>query len=144
MKPVNERIERPPARPLSECPDCDSTDLRLDYRQQSFRHGHGDNAVDLSCEVPVYTCNQCGCEWTGADAEDARQIALCRHLGRLTPEEVRGIRETYGLSQAEFSRIAGIGEASLSRWETGAQLQNASSDRLLRPDSSRRAKPAPS
>jgi len=36
------------------------------------------------------------------------------------------------LSQAEFSRITGFGEASLSRWETGMQIQNAACDRLLR------------
>lgn len=134
MKPVNERIGREEVEVLQlpECPDCDSTDSRIDYRRQSFRHGRGDDVVDLNCEVPVFTCNQCGCEWTGPEAEDARQVAVCRHLGRLTPVEIRDIRETCRRSQAEFSRITGIGEASLSRWETGAQIQNASSDRLLR------------
>jgi putative zinc finger/helix-turn-helix YgiT family protein len=86
----------------------------------------------LNCNIPVFVCNRCGCEWTGSDAEDARQIAVCRHLGRLTPDEVRRTRERSRLSQAEFSRITGFGEASLSRWETGAQVQSASSDRLLR------------
>lgn len=119
-------------RPLPECPDCESTDSVLDYRQQTFQYGRGSEAVQLTCDVPAYKCNQCGCEWTGAEAEDARQVTVCRHLGRLTPDEVLKIREKSRLSQAEFSRITGFGEASLSRWETGAQVQNASSDRLLR------------
>ena len=119
-------------RPTPECPDCEGTDSRLEYRQQSFCYGQGQDAVNLHCEVPVYSCKNCGHEWTGADAEDARQIAVCRHLGRLTPKEVRGVRDMYQLSQAEFSHITGLGEASLSRWETGAQVQNVSSDRLLR------------
>jgi putative zinc finger/helix-turn-helix YgiT family protein len=134
MKPVNEHTEgeQNSVLPLRECPDCDSTDSRLEYAQQSFRYGRGDEAVDLTCEVPVYTCNKCGYQWTRSEAEDLRQIAVCQHLGRLTPNEVRGVRERFGLSQAEFSRITGFGEASLSRWETGAQVQSASNDRLLR------------
>ena len=119
-------------RPLPGCPDCGSTDSRLDHRHQTFQYGRGAEAVELTCNVPVYECDQCGYEWTGAGAEDARQVAVCRHLGRLAPDEVRNIRERRRLSQAEFSRITGFGEASLSRWETGAQVQNASNDRLLR------------
>lgn len=134
MKPANQSIGREPldVQPMPECPDCDATDSRLEYREQSFRYGPGDGAVELRCEVPVHTCNRCGYEWTGHEAEDARQLAVCRYLGRLSPDEVRSIREIYRLSQAEFSRITGFGEASLSRWETGAQVQNSSSDRLLR------------
>ena len=134
MKPTTKFAERKPAdaRRRPECPDCDSTGTQLVHRRQSFRHGRGQEAVDLSCEVPVHRCKSCGYEWTGADAEDARQAAVCRHLGRLTPKEVRGVREMYQMSQAEFSRVTGLGEASLSRWETGAQVQNVSSDRLLR------------
>jgi putative zinc finger/helix-turn-helix YgiT family protein len=131
MKSFHERVERE-RRPVPECPDCDGTDSRIDYRPQTFRHGRGDDEVELNCEVPVYICNHCGYEWTGSEAEDARQVAVCRHLGRITPDEVRRIREQSGLSQAQFSKITGFGEASLSRWETGAQVQNASSDRLLR------------
>ena len=134
MKPLNDRSVREvvEVRPLPECSDCGSTDARHEYKQQSFRHGSGDNVADLTCDVLVYSCNQCGCEWTGSEAEEARQNAVCRHLGRLTPGEVRGVRDRYRLSQAEFSRITGFGEASLSRWETGAQIQNAAIDRLLR------------
>jgi putative zinc finger/helix-turn-helix YgiT family protein len=134
MKPANQSIGREPldVQPMPECPDCDATDSRLEYLEQSFRYGPGDGAVELRCEVPVYTCNRCGYEWTGHEAEDARQVAVCCYLGRLSPDEVRSIREIYRLSQAEFSRITGFGEASLSRWETGAQVQNSSSDRLLR------------
>src|ERR1035437_659763 len=134
MKPAKQNIEREPlnVQPMPECPDCDSTDSRLEYREQFFRYGTGDNAVELRCAVPVYTFSRCDYEWTGHEAEDARQVAVCRYLGRLSPDEVRGVRDMYRLSQADFSRVTGFGEASLSRWEPGAQVQNSSSDRLLR------------
>src|SRR5450755_4432341 len=134
MNPVNERVENRAVevQPLPECPDCGSTDTTVRNEEQSFRYGRGTDAVDLRCEVPLYKCSRCGCEWTGGDAEDARTSAICKHLRRLTPLEIRALREVCKLSQADFSRVTGFGEASLSRWETGAQIQNASSDRLLR------------
>lgn len=115
-----------------ECPDCASTESTCSCETQRFEYGQGPGSVVLSCTVPVYTCAVCNAHWTGPEAEDIRQEAVCRHLGRLTPREIRSIRDAYGLSQAEFSRLTGFGEASLSRWETGIQVQNASSDRLLR------------
>jgi putative zinc finger/helix-turn-helix YgiT family protein len=116
----------------TECPDCASTDVSIEYRDQAFKYGSGTDAVQLTSQVPVYRCNSCRYQWTGAEGEDARHRAICEHLGRLTPDEVLRVREHPHLSQAEFSRITGFGEASLSRWETGVQIQNASSDRLLR------------
>jgi putative zinc finger/helix-turn-helix YgiT family protein len=118
--------------PLPECPDCESSKFEVVERQQTFLYGKGDSAVEVSCIIPTYVCSICGCEWSGADAEAIRHDAVCRHLRRLAPHEILEIREDGSLSQAEFSRITGFGEASLSRWETGSQVQNAACDRLLR------------
>src|SRR5258708_3414907 len=110
MNRLNERNEpfELNLRPLPECPDCESTDCRLNNRQQTFQYDRGGEAVQLTCDVPVYHCIQCGCEWTGGEAEDARQVAVCRYLGRLTPDEVWKVRERSRLSQAEFGRITGF------------------------------------
>jgi putative zinc finger/helix-turn-helix YgiT family protein len=118
--------------PRFECPDCSSLEATVHQREQKFVYGRGDSAIEVSCEVPTYICSHCGCEWTGSEAEEIRHDAVCRHLRRLTPREILGIRERASLSQAEFGRITGFGEASLSRWETGTQIQNAACDRLLR------------
>jgi putative zinc finger/helix-turn-helix YgiT family protein len=118
--------------PPPECPDCEGSKFEVCEREQIVPYGKGDSASSVSCLVPTYVCSLCGCEWTDSRAEDIRHGAVCRHLGRLTPPEILGIREECHLSQAEFSRITGFGEASLSRWETGSQIQNAACDRLLR------------
>jgi putative zinc finger/helix-turn-helix YgiT family protein len=120
------------ASPPPECPDCENSEFVVREREQVILYGRKDCAVEVPCLVPTYVCSRCGCEWTGPEAEDIRHDAVCRHLGRLTPQEVLKIREKGLLSQAEFSRITGFGEASLSRWETGSQIQNAACDRLLR------------
>jgi putative zinc finger/helix-turn-helix YgiT family protein len=115
-----------------ECPDCESDRFTRDFRDQRFVYGKGGSEHKIICSVPVYKCLACGCEWTGGDAEEIRHQAICRHLKRLSPAQILAIREQSGVSQAEFSRITGFGEASLSRWETGAQIQNVACDRLLR------------
>jgi putative zinc finger/helix-turn-helix YgiT family protein len=128
----NNLPQQPEAPYQPECPDCESPRFSRDIQEQRFLYGSGAAAVELSCKVPVCTCLSCGYQWTTGEAEDIRHGAVCRHLKRLTPAQVLDLRERHGLSQAEFSRITGFGEASLSRWETAAQIQNTAADRLLR------------
>jgi putative zinc finger/helix-turn-helix YgiT family protein len=115
-----------------ECPDCDSVRFSRELREQRFVFGKGNTETEITCRVPVYKCLSCACEWTGSEAEDARHEAVCKHLKRLAPRQLLALREQNDFSQAEFSRITGFGEASLSRWETGSQIQNVACDRLLR------------
>lgn len=132
---ISEQLHRnalPDDMSTPECPDCNSVKFVMDIREQRFPYGKGAEEVEIACDVPVYRCSDCGCEWTCSDAEEIRHEAVCRHLKRLTPAQVLAVREQSGRSQAEFSRITGFGSASLSRWETGIQIQNVACDRLLR------------
>ena len=36
------------------------------------------------------------------------------------------------MSQAEFARVTGFGEATIGRWENGLVIQNVANDRYLR------------
>ena len=72
-----------------------------------------------------------GFQFTAYVAEQLRHEAVCHHLGLMTPNEVKNLRQKYTYSQSEFSRVTRIGEASLSRWETGQLTQNAAYDQLL-------------
>ena len=58
--------------------------------------------------------------------------ALRREIGLLPPEEIRQQRERLGLTQKELARHLDLAESTLSRWETGAQIQERCLDRLLR------------
>jgi DNA-binding transcriptional regulator YiaG len=64
------------------------------------------------------------------EGEAIRHNAVCRHLALQTPAEVLQLRESIG-TQAEFSQLTDIGEASLSRWETGASMQSRAYDNFL-------------
>jgi putative zinc finger/helix-turn-helix YgiT family protein len=86
-------------------------------------------------EVPALTVPQCGhCQSISIDDEADRQIsaAFRRQARLLAPEEIRQGREKLELTQKELANLLGVGEATVSRWETGAQIQQRAMDRFLR------------
>jgi putative zinc finger/helix-turn-helix YgiT family protein len=63
--------------------------------------------------------------------EDA--IALYREEhGLLSADEIRAIREHFELTQAELARLLHLGANTVSRWESGRNVQSAAMDMLLR------------
>jgi putative zinc finger/helix-turn-helix YgiT family protein len=63
--------------------------------------------------------------------EDAIAIYRKRH-GLLSADEIRAIRKRFGLSQAELARLLHFGGNTVSRWESGRNVQTAAMDMLLR------------
>lgn len=120
-----------PQLAASQCPSCDSTKIEATWEKTSFPYGTDNPPLMLEVEIPVTHCRECNDSFTGEQAADIQHAAICKHLGLLSPEEIRHIRETYGMSQEELSKIGGFGRASLARWETGALLPNRSSSALL-------------
>jgi DNA-binding transcriptional regulator YiaG len=57
--------------------------------------------------------------------------AFRREAGLMTPEEIRAGRLRCGLDQQTFADLLGIAVSTLSRWETGAQIQQRSLNRLM-------------
>ncbi len=114
------------------CPDCESDRVVTEWIDHRFPYGRDDSAIELSARIPVRRCEECGDQFLDAEAEDLMHEAVCRHLGVMTPREVRDIRRQSGrLSRAEFSRITRLGEATIGRWERGELIQNAAYDQLL-------------
>lgn len=50
----------------------------------------------------------------------------------LGSEEIRGIRDRLGLTQAQLARLLRLGSNTVSRWEAGRNVQTAAMDVLLR------------
>lgn len=113
------------------CPECGHSEMDTRWEDCSFTYGSGTDAVEISVRLPVRKCRQCGFEFFDEEAEDLRHEAVCRHLGRLTPEEIKALRAKYGFSRADLSRLTGLGEATIARWERGELIQNAGNDSLL-------------
>lgn len=62
---------------------------------------------------------------------DAIEIYRRRH-GLLSADEIRAIRERFSMTQADLSRLLRLGANTISRWESGRNVQTAAMDMLLR------------
>jgi DNA-binding transcriptional regulator YiaG len=86
----------------------------------------------VSAVVPLRRCSECGFEFLDAEAEARQHAAVCRHIGVMTPSEIRRVRQMTGnLSRGEFARLTRLGDATIGRWERGELIQNAAYDQLL-------------
>jgi putative zinc finger/helix-turn-helix YgiT family protein len=95
----------------------------------------GHDGRTYKVEIPDLVVPQCtNCLTVAIDEEADQQIsdAFRREARLLTPAEIRQGREKLGMTQNQFARLLGIGESTVSRWETGAQIQQRSMDRFVR------------
>jgi len=63
--------------------------------------------------------------------EDAIAIYRRKH-GLLSADEIRTIRDQFNLTQIDLARLLGLGANTVSRWESGRNVQTAAMDILLR------------
>jgi putative zinc finger/helix-turn-helix YgiT family protein len=129
-----EKVERQAGAkvPVEACTLCGEKAAARHARSQQFAYRDGANEVLLIAEIPVIECAACGETYTAEGAEEAQHDAVCRYLGRLTPDEIRLLRERNSLTQAKLAELTGIGIASIKRWEAGNVIQSAALDAALR------------
>ena len=77
-------------------------------------------------------CASCGAVMLDDDAQERLYDALRQAVGLLTPEQIRSAREPLGLTQVQMAEILKVGASTISRWETGGQIQERVMDLLLR------------
>ena len=114
------------------CPQCGEREISTSIQQDKFVYGSGESAVELSVDLPVRHCSACDFLFVDSEGEEIQQAAVCQHLGVLPPQAIVDIRKKHGVSRAAFAEITGLGEASLSRWEKGINIQNPGNDRYIR------------
>ena len=117
------------------CPACGDGALRKTRR--TLRHRLRYDGKDVEIVVPdvaMLACSNRECGETFTDDEAAQRLTMetYRQLGLLTPDEIRSNRKKLGYKQQELARLLGLGDNSVSRWETGRYFQSRTMDRLLR------------
>jgi putative zinc finger/helix-turn-helix YgiT family protein len=115
------------------CGKCGQKAMRLAVVPYATAIEHDGRAYRV--EIPELTVPQCAhCQAISLDDEADRQIsaAFRREARLLAPEDIRQGREKLGLTQKQFANLLGVGEATVSRWETGAQIQQRAMDRFVR------------
>jgi putative zinc finger/helix-turn-helix YgiT family protein len=115
------------------CPKCRRKEVRaavVPYRCE-MAHDGCMHAVEVS-GLSVPRCDHCGELVFNDPAEEQIRQRLRAQLRLLAPEDIRAARMNLGLSQKDLADRLGAAEATISRWETGAQIQSRAMDNLLR------------
>lgn len=83
----------------------------------------------------VCLCAYCGKEVMSPEYDDdnlRKAYAKYRSLhGLLQPEEIKAIREQYGVSQVAFARIIGVDDKAIACYENGSLQDEATNDRII-------------
>ncbi len=134
MTPPDRKAAR--ARPIAlsadACPAC-GTAMKSSRGTLKFPVNGEETAVPRSAHL---LCPKCGEVVLRLD--DARRlgedaIAIYRKKHRLlSAGEIRALRERFGLTQAEIAGLLHLGLNTVSRWESGRNVQTAAMDVLLR------------
>lgn len=129
---MDERRSKAWVRKEIACPLCGSEAITTSQRHQAVNYGSGKSAAELTVNVPVRRCETCEFEFLDEEAERLKHEAICKHLGVLSPDEIRHIRGVHRMTRTRFAELTGLGEASLNRWENGLSIQTQANDRYLR------------
>lgn len=114
------------------CPICGTGRLKVKRKPEIFEY----KGQTLTLELTVYSCDVCGEAFFDNEEMKKHQKTIKdfqrRVDGLLTSEEIKRIREKYGLSQRELARILGVAEKSIAKYEAGFVAQSKAMDNLLR------------
>lgn len=114
------------------CPECDcEVDARLERRTETLPV----KGEPTSYDAEVAVCPCCGEAIGDSRVEEGNlrraYSAYCAAHGLMAPDEVKELRNSYGLSLREFSKFLGFGEQTIARYESGA-IPDDSHNTMLR------------
>ncbi len=127
-----QRTKRGSVLPDDACSEC-GTPMREKKGRLKLPVNREEIAVPESPHLSCPKCHEVVLRFD--DARKLRQRALeiyRRKYGLLSADEIRSIRERFGLTQAELARLLRLGANTISRWEAGRNVQTAAMDMLLR------------
>ena len=113
------------------CPNCEEyTKTTLGIEKEAY-NVRGE-PIEIKAEVVI--CQKCGAKIFD-EKRDSRNLEKAYSHYRekhnlLSPDEIRTIREKYGLSQRALSRLLGWGEITIHRYESGAVQDNVHNSTL--------------
>ncbi len=114
------------------CPNCrELVETKVESRVETYPV----KGEDIPVSATVRVCEACG-EDIFDENLDERTLALAyeeyrKRKGLLTPQEIRSIRESFGLSQRGLAELLNWGEVTIHRYENGAVQDEAHNSVLL-------------
>jgi putative zinc finger/helix-turn-helix YgiT family protein len=117
-----------------ECRKNSKTLVVERYTSHIVTHDGIDCLIDIP-DLLVYRCQTANClaPVSIPDESDNKISDEIRKQAKLLmPSEIREHREQLGWSQEEFAHALGFGVATVSRWESGGQIQSRLTDQTIR------------
>jgi len=120
------------ALPDDACPNC-GTQMVIKRGTLRLPINGEDVSVSSAAHLSCPRCGEIVLRFQDAKrlGEDAIAIYRKKH-GLLSADEIRAIREQFDLTQAGLARLLRLGANTVSRWESGRNVQTAAMDILLR------------
>jgi putative zinc finger/helix-turn-helix YgiT family protein len=113
------------------CDECGADREFTRIRQNQTLKIRGE---EITAEIWVVKCGTCGTVQPDPSPNADPMLEFYgeyrKKYALLTPEEIRSIRESYGMSAEAFSAVLGMSAATIYRYEGGA-LQDATHNSLL-------------
>jgi putative zinc finger/helix-turn-helix YgiT family protein len=125
-------VRRGRALPNDACPTCGT--MMVDKRGTLRLPVNGEEiAVPSAAHLSCPGCAEVVLRFQDSKrlGEDAIAIYRKKH-GLLSADEIRALRERFDLTQAALARLLRLGANTVSRWESGRNVQTAAMDMLLR------------
>lgn len=122
------------ARALADdaCPLCATTMAERRSALKLLVNGE-DVSVPSALHLRCPKCDEVVLRFSDARRlrEDAIAIYKKKH-GLLSAHEIRALRERFDLTQSELARLLHLGANTISRWESGRNVQTEAMEMLLR------------
>ncbi len=114
------------------CPKCE-TDVKTTVRE--VFETYPVKGEDITIKSQIRFCDACG-EDIWDDELDSENLLIAyseyrKKHGLLQPNEIREIREKYGLTQVAFARVLGLGDKTITRYENGSIADMAQNNLIL-------------
>lgn len=121
-----------PAPAADTCPRC-GTSMKEAHGVLRLPVNGEDVAVPHAAHLRCPKCKEVVLRLEDARrlGEDAIAIYRTKH-GLLSAGDIRALRERFELTQGELAKLLHLGQNTVSRWESGRNVQTAAMDVLLR------------
>lgn len=114
-----------------ECIACDNQNMS----EQNLRFEGMLKGETLEFIAPAFKCPDCKEVFSTVEHKKIGLVALAdayrKKHGLLTSAQIRGYRESLGMSQDQFAKFLGAGVASIKRWESNT-VQDSSNNELIK------------
>ena len=114
---------------------CEECGREVETKIITKRESYDVCGESIEVDAQILVCAECGEEFYCEELDNATLIRAYNEYRRrhklLLPEEIKKIREQYGLSQRSFAKLLNWGDKTICRYENGSIQDKAHNSLLL-------------